>query len=190
VAYDSNAAENQFVQGWLMQDRFLMRGGFGIAYEFLWANPYQPGLSYFQMPLVYHDSVTGHVFARTSWDEDATWLGYFDGQLQLFRDGKIRRSSPRSTEPVKSAKPSSECTRKRRHPFPRRRRSDIRLNLTPRARYDVEIDDQNCGEEETDVGGTLVLSIPEGIATGIRVKRRRSNRLPRTPSLVLPSHRA
>ena len=41
-----------------------------------------------------------------------------------------------------------------------------------RARYDVEIDDQELREEETDVGGTLVLAVPEGIATGIRVKRR------------------
>ena len=58
-------------------------------YEFLWANPYQPGLSYFQLPLVFHDAATGHVFARTSWDEDATWIGYFDGHLQVFRDGKL-----------------------------------------------------------------------------------------------------
>ena len=55
-----------------MQDRFLMRGALGILYEFMWANPYQPGLSYFQMPLVYHDADSGHVFARSSWDEDAT----------------------------------------------------------------------------------------------------------------------
>ena len=53
-------------------------------YEFLWANPYQPGLSYFHIPLVFHDRLTGHVFARTSWDEDATWVGYFDGHLQMF----------------------------------------------------------------------------------------------------------
>jgi len=25
------------VQGWLMQDRFMMRGALGIPYEFLWA---------------------------------------------------------------------------------------------------------------------------------------------------------
>jgi len=46
VAFDANAPESQVLQGWLMNDRFLMRGTFGIPYEFLWANPYQPGLSY------------------------------------------------------------------------------------------------------------------------------------------------
>jgi hypothetical protein len=174
VAYDSNAAEIQFLQGWLMQDRFLMRGGFGAPYEFLWANPYQPGLSYFQMPLVYHDSLTGHVFARTSWDEDAKWLGYFDGHLQLFRDGKIETlKAGAATEPVHVGEALILSAREK---DATRFRADTEavfvLNLTPRARYDVEIDDQELREEETDIGGTLVLAIPDGIATGIRVKRR------------------
>ena len=38
-----------------MHDHFLMRGPFGSPYEFLWANPYQPGLSYYHVPLVLHD---------------------------------------------------------------------------------------------------------------------------------------
>ena len=46
------------------------------------------------------------------------------------------------------------------------------LNLAPRAHYDVEIDDQELRDEETDAGGTLVLAIPEGIETGVRVRRR------------------
>ena len=128
VAYDTNAAENQFLQGWLMQDRFLMRGGFGVPYEFLWANPYQPGLSYFQMPLVYHDALTGHLFARTSWDEDATWLGYFDGHLQLFRDGKIETlKAGAATEPVHVGEAVILSARaKRRHPFSCRLRGGVR----------------------------------------------------------------
>jgi hypothetical protein len=174
VAYDSNAAENQFVQGWLMQDRFLMRGGFGMPYEFLWANPYQPGLSYFQEPLVYHDSVTGHVFARTSWDEDATWLGYFDGQLQMFRDGKISTlKAGAASEPVHVGEAIILNAREKDSA---RFRADAEavfiLNLAPKAHYDVEIDDQELREEQTDIGGTLVLALPEGIDTGIRVKRR------------------
>ena len=59
VAYDSNAPGSQILQGWLMNDHFLLRGTFGAPYEFLWANPYQPGLSYFQAPLVVHDSLFG-----------------------------------------------------------------------------------------------------------------------------------
>ncbi len=173
VAYDSNAAENQFVQGWLMQDRFMMRGGFGLPYEFLWANPYQPGLSYFQEPLVYHDAVTGHVFARTSWDEDAMWLGYFDGHLQLFRDGKIQSLKPgATTEPVHVGEAIILTARDiESGQFRADAEAVFILKLAPKARYAVEIDDQELREEETDTGGTLVLSLAEGIATGIRVKR-------------------
>ena len=46
----------------------------------------------------------------------------------------------------------------------------VRTNIQDR--YDVEIDDQELRDEETDAGGTLVLAIPEGIETGVRVKRR------------------
>ena len=89
VAYDTNATENQFVQGWVMQDRFLMRGPYGSPYEFLWANPYQPGLSYAHLPLVFHAERSGALFVRSSWEEDAAWFGLFEGQMQVFRDGRI-----------------------------------------------------------------------------------------------------
>ena len=35
------------LQGWLMHDSFMLKSTFGAPYEFLWANPYQPGLSYY-----------------------------------------------------------------------------------------------------------------------------------------------
>jgi hypothetical protein len=76
-----------------------MRGALGIAYEFLWANPYQPGLSFDRLSLVFHDPVSGHVFARTSWDDDATWIGYFDGRMQLFQNGQLQT--------LKAGQPSS-----------------------------------------------------------------------------------
>jgi hypothetical protein len=47
VASDPNANETQYAQGFLMQDRFIMRDKFGAPYEFLWANPYQPGTGIF-----------------------------------------------------------------------------------------------------------------------------------------------
>ena len=52
VAFDANANETQLLQGFLMNDRFLMRGALGISYELMWANPYQPGLSHYHVPLV------------------------------------------------------------------------------------------------------------------------------------------
>ena len=88
VAYDNNATQTQFVQGWLMHDRFVMKTLLGAPYEFLWANPYQPGLSYDHMPLRYHDKRAGRLFVRSSWEEDATWIGYWDGKAEVLREGK------------------------------------------------------------------------------------------------------
>ncbi len=174
VGYDANALDSQYLQGWLMQDRFLMRSGLGIVYEFMWANPYQPGLSYFHVPLVFHDSATGHVFARTSWDEDATWIGYFEGHLQLFTDGKIQSlRAGAKTKPVRIGDAelidaeSRDAAR-----FRAEAEAVFVLNLTPRATYDVEVDDEELWEEQTDVGGTLVLSLPEGTNAGVRIRRR------------------
>jgi hypothetical protein len=174
VAYDDNAAESQYLQGWLMQDRFLMRGALGSVYEFLWANPYQPGLSYFQTPLVFHDDFTGHVFARTSWDENATWLGYFDGHLQMFRDGHVETlRAGVATKPVRIgdalllSADNHDATR-----FHADAEAVFVLNLEPRATYDVEVDDQELWECSTDAGGTLVLSFPEGAEEGVRLHRR------------------
>jgi hypothetical protein len=174
VAYDDNALESQFVQGWVMQDRFVMQSGLGSVYEFLWANPYQPGLSYFHVPLVFHDSATGHVFARTSWDEDATWMGYFEGHLQLFKDGKIQ--SLRQGAAIKPVRIGDalmlSADSKDADQFQANAEAVFVLNLTPRAMYEVEVDDQEMAEVETDAGGTLVLSFPEGADAGVRIRRR------------------
>ncbi len=94
VAYDTNTSSSQLLQGWVTNDRFLLRGAFGIPYEFLWANPYQPGLSYYHVPLAQHDEIGGQLFVRSSWEDDAEWLGFFDGQLQLFRDGGVTQVDP------------------------------------------------------------------------------------------------
>jgi len=173
VAYDNNAAESQYLQGWLMQDRFLMRGAQGSSYEFLWANPYQPGLSYFQMPLVYHDAVTGHVFARSSWDEDATWIGFFDGHMQLFRNGHIETLRPGA--PIPPIHIGDAVLMSGHDPdwkFQADGEALFVLGLTPKAVYDVEIDNEELAEYETDSGGTLVISRPPGLEAGARIRKR------------------
>ena len=83
VAYDANAASSQLLQGWVTNDRFLMRGALGIPYELLWANPYQPGLSYYHVPLAMHDEIGGQLFVRSSWEDDAAWIGFFDGSVAV-----------------------------------------------------------------------------------------------------------
>lgn len=173
VAYDNNAADSQYLQGWLMQDRFLMRGALGAVYEFMWANPYQPGLSYFQMPLVFHNAVSGHVFARSSWDENATWIGFFDGHLQLFRDGHVETLRPGATfPPIHIGDAVLMNGRDPDYKFRADGEAVFVLGLTPEASYDVEIDNQEMAERETDRGGTLVISLPPGLDLGGRLEKR------------------
>jgi hypothetical protein len=174
VAFDSNEAGNQYLQGWLMQDRFVMRGALGAPYEFLWANPYQPGLSYSQAPLVIHDPVSGHLFARTSWDEDATWIGFFDGHLQLFRDGRIVvLRAGAATDPVRVGDTAvfsvgnQDATK-----FHVDTLETFVMGLAPHSTYDVEIDDEELSEGETDRGGTLLLKLAAGTDAGVRIKKR------------------
>ncbi len=161
VAYDNNAADSQYLQGWLMQDRFQMRGALGILYEFMWANPYQPGLSYFQVPLVFHDAASGHVFARSSWDEDATWIGFFEGHLQLFRNGRIETLRPgASIPPIHIGDAVLMSGRDPEWKFRADGEALFILGLTPHCAYDVEVDNEELAEHETDSGGTLVISLP------------------------------
>jgi hypothetical protein len=178
VAYDNNAAESQYLQGWLMQDRFLMRGALGVVYEFMWANPYQPGLSYFQMPLVFHDAASGHVFARSSWDENATWIGFFEGHLQLFRDGRIESLRPgTSIAPIHIGDAVLMSGRDPEWKFQADGEALFVLGLTPKTSYDVEIDNEELAEYTTDTGGTLVISLPPGADgsqpnLGARIRKR------------------
>lgn len=167
VAYDTNAPETQVLQGWLMNDRYLLRGAFGIAYEFLWANPYQPGLSYYHVPLVFRDDTVGWLFLRSSWEDDARWLGYFGGQLQLFDQGKITvLDSERSQGPLDLEEGivffgKSFATQPGRFTVPAakdpsRRTEDVFIvGLKPHAIYAIETDDEELDEAEADVGGTL-----------------------------------
>jgi hypothetical protein len=94
AAYDGNSTGGQYLQGWVMHDAFMMKSAFGTPYEFLWANPYQPGLSYYSAPLLVHDETVGQLFARSSWDDDAQWIGCFDGQIQTFAHGAPQVLAP------------------------------------------------------------------------------------------------
>jgi hypothetical protein len=183
VSYDTNAMQHQFLQGWLLQDRFLMRGPLGCTYEFLWANPYQPGLSYTYMPDLLH--AQGRLLVRSSWDEDATWLGYGvftdSKDAQLFKDGKrllLRPGNPPvrlgpvqvafaphgmkfetgwfEQPPAEEAKPVEQVA--------------FVLGLEPGRKYDVEVDDEEMFELTADEGGILELRFPPNRKAGVRVK--------------------
>jgi hypothetical protein len=88
VAYESTLEEYQFLQGWIRHDAFVLRDPFGAVYEFIWINPYLPGLSYSNSPPVAYDEVRGSVFARQGWNEEDVWAGYIGGELQVHADGQ------------------------------------------------------------------------------------------------------
>ncbi|MCW5983327.1 MAG: hypothetical protein KIT09_34870 [Bryobacteraceae bacterium] len=174
VAYDANALEVQFLQGWCMQDRFLMRDAFGIPYEFLWANPYHPGLSYYNAPLVYHDGDRGRLVLREHWDEGAKWFYYEKGRMQTFTDGAI---APIAWEdmrapvafgaatvwPLKSGLRFRIETDEPRHFF--------LIGLEPQQKYDIEVDDEEMYEDKADAGGIVVLEAPAKRRAGVRLRK-------------------
>jgi len=173
VALDTNAAESQVLQGWLMHDHFILRGPFGAPYEFLWANPYQPGLSYNLVPLIYHDADFGKLFVRSSWDEDAQWFGVFDGMMQMFADGHPSRVNPQLDTPPISLTSATICFAQRTRKFrlkPEEDEAVFLLGLDPRRTYQVEIDDEEMFEGQSDIGGILELDVPRGKSVGVRLR--------------------
>jgi len=187
VAFDANAPETQLLQGFLMNDRFLMRGVLGIAYEMMWANPYQPGLSYYHVPLVAHDAVGGELFVRSAWEDDAAWLGFFGGQLQLFANGEVARVDPAAAhEPMDLGEAAVFFAHlATRFKVPERKvasptgdddagggggdaMADVFIiGLEPGRRYHVEADGEGMFEASSDVGGIIYLP---GLPAGAEVR--------------------
>jgi hypothetical protein len=173
VPYDSNAPESQVLQGWLMHDNFNLRSTFGTPYEFLWANPYHPGLSYYLVPLVFHDELFGKLFVRSNWDESARWMGYFDGELQLFEDGKVTRLNPQLTTGPLSLDTAVVYFGKNAQKFQAIINEDEQvfvLGLKPSRMYQIEVDDQEVTEQRTDCGGILPLKLPHKLQLGVRLR--------------------
>jgi hypothetical protein len=173
VAFDNNAFENQYLQGWLIQDRFMMQGVFGAPYEFLWANPYQPGLSYFQLPVVYHDAHSGTLFVRSNWEDEAVWFGLWGGEAQLFQDGKItvlNQTAPSGVNPKPIAVGEASVLLGRNPMrFSVEGGTTLVVGLKARHKYLIETDDEELRETETDRVGTLVLEYPADRMAGVRI---------------------
>jgi hypothetical protein len=172
VAFDNNATETQFLQGWLIQDRFLMRGVYGAPYEFLWANPYQPGLSYFHLPLGFHDPHSGALFIRSSWEDDAVWFGLFRGEAQLFEDGKITVLTGKGPVSARPIQVGATNVLAGRSPMKFRIGSELLfiVGLKQHQHYLIEVDDEELREEETDSAGTLELHFPAERNAEVRIE--------------------
>jgi hypothetical protein len=179
VAFDTNALESQFLQGWLLQDRFLMQSPLGAPYEMLWANPYQPGLSYFHLPMVFHDPKRrgGGIAMRSSWEDDAVLFTYFEGKAQVFEDGKRKTVNLAKLEKpfrVADAVVTGQLAFEAEAPV------YFVVGLKPGGSYDVEVDDEEMWEEQADAGGILLLKMSPGNPTAVRIHER--GRVPMTAS--------
>jgi hypothetical protein len=178
VAFDSNSPETQLLQGFLMNDRFAMRGTYGIAYEFMWANPYQPGLSYYHVPLAQHDEIGGQLFVRSTWEDDASWIGFFEGQLQLFSEGAVAEVDPKFAHEPMDIEEATVFFGRDASKFrvPQRKADEATddvfiVGLEPRKAYHVEVDYQEMVEELADPGGIIYLpGLPAG--AGVRMSLR------------------
>jgi hypothetical protein len=159
VAYDSNALESQYVQGWVMQDRFMLRDLLGAPYEFLWGNPYQPGLSYFQLPLDYHNPISGALFIRSSWEDDAKWFGLVGREMQWFEDGHVK-AVDRADKPMEVGD-TQVVIGKERMEFESEGQTTYLVGLAPRHSYLVEADDEEMQELDTDRAGIIELEFPQ-----------------------------
>ena len=173
VPYDANAPETQLLQGWLMHDNYMLRSTLGAPYEFLWANPYHPGLAYYLAPLVFHDDLFGRLFVRSSWDDSAHWLGYFDGELQLFENGSVTVLNPALASEPMSLDTAVVYFGKNAQKFQTILNEDEEvfiLGLKPKRTYQIEVDDEEMSEAKTDVGGILELKLPHKVQIGVRLR--------------------
>jgi len=172
VAYDPNAVETQYLQGFSMRDQFVLHSAFGIPYEFLWANPYHPGLSYYGAPLRFHDPRDGRLLARSSWDDNAVWFYLEDNRMQSFTEGRIQWLNwDDLTDPIRLGSTLIEPLHdgKRFQVNAAEATTCYLIGLEPHARYDIEVDDEEIREEIADAGGTIVLQFPAGRKAGARL---------------------
>jgi hypothetical protein len=163
IAYDTNAQETQFLQGWVMHDSYLLRSPFGITYEFLWANPYQPGLSYHYLPNIFYDPPTGRLIIRSSWEDSALWLYLTPGKMQMFKEGQVVNLQQQALAepivigntvvlPANLSARFSVSTEEPSHYYV--------IGLKPKTTYELEVDDEEMTEYESDIGGVLELKFP------------------------------
>jgi hypothetical protein len=174
VAYDANGPETQVLQGWLMHDKYLMRSAFGTPYEFLWANPYQPGLSYYHVPLVYYAPEYGRLFVRSTWDDSALWFGFFDGVMQTFGGGRVTAINPQRPPGQMELTEAVICFGKTGSAFHfnlEEPQPVFIMGLEPKRIYQVEVDDEELAEVSTDPSGILEIDdVPTGKPIGVRIR--------------------
>jgi hypothetical protein len=120
------------------------------------------------------------LFVRSSWEDDAAWIGFFGGQLQLFKDGGVTKVDPKTArDPLDIDAAIIFFARESRrfvvpHAAPAEKGAEKEIDasvfvvgLDPKRAYHVEVDGEEMVEERADPGGIVYLpAVPAG---GVRL---------------------
>jgi hypothetical protein len=152
VTLDPNLESAQFLQGWAMEDRQMLREGPGVAYELLWADPYLPGIAYENMdPWVYDPS--GLLFARTDWDPAACWIHITPTGFEQKNCDASKTTQPGQFGTLTLMRFAGKCTVLAPH---KNRETIAFWKLPPRASLVYEMDGQKLSAE-TDAAGIWLV---------------------------------
>jgi hypothetical protein len=139
VNVDPNLQASSFVQGWAMEDPKQQKDGPGVGYEFLWANPYLPGLGYYNMePWVYlRDS--GFLIARANWDASACAVKQTPSKFESQRCPANVKSVPTTFAKLTLLPVTEPCIQVKSNP----NRTTILSGLKPGSEVAWKIDGNN-----------------------------------------------
>lgn len=193
VAYESNLREFQFLQGWIRDDNYLLRSPLAAPYEFLWVNPYLPGLTPQSAPLLAHDPVRGRIFGRKSWQWPTTWVGYADGRLEILtQEGLSGGDSLGGLSPMffpegvlVPVRPPAKVTLTWQ-PSPQEAPEFARIfliGLREGETYSLKIGNREARLVQAESGGILVLSSDQNAPKRNRIDLRKRVRLQLRPTL-------
>ena len=82
VSIDPNLDSSQYLQAWAIEDRQTLHEGEGVAYEFLWADPYLPGVGYQNLDPWLYDPDRGMLVGRTNWSASACSIRITPGKVE------------------------------------------------------------------------------------------------------------
>ncbi len=108
ITLDSNLPASQYLQSWAMEDRQTLQEGPGVGYEFLWADPYLPGVGYQNRDPWIYDSA-GRLFVRSTWDADACWIHISTRGVEQERCPAGWRNSPQTFGHLRLVPMTANC---------------------------------------------------------------------------------
>jgi hypothetical protein len=152
VNVDPNLQASSFVQGWAMEDPKQQKQGPGVGYEFLWADPYLPGLGYFNMePWVYLPD-SSFLIARAGWEPQACSIKQTPGKFEPLHCDPNIQSRPATFGKLVLLPMRQPCTSVKSDPS----RTVILAELRPGSEVSWKIDG-NTRNGTADAAGLLRL---------------------------------